>query len=116
MFWIKSTTEPTDSSQQQPTDRQTSNSQASSSGRGADGQAAHSGSAAGHLQAAAPSFHIENEQQQQTAQAGAGAAGLHKVALTLPPPARRDPAAPDDLPQGMQMGLSKLLKAVGLQR
>eukprot|EP00891_Asterochloris_glomerata_P002188 jgi/Astpho2/2188/fgenesh1_pg.00040_%23_36_t len=66
-------------------------------------------------QAAAPSFHIENEQQQQTAQAGAGAAGLHKVALTLPPPARRDPAAPDDLPQGTQMGLSKLMKAVGLQ-
>ena len=105
-----------DSSQQQPTNRQASNSQASSSGPSADRQAAHSSSAAAHLQAAAPSLHIENGQRQQAAPAGAGAGGLHKVALTLPPPARRDPAAPDDLPQGTQMGLSKLMKAVGLQR
>ena len=115
-FWIKSTTEPTGSSQQQPTDRHTSDSQTSSSGSSADRQAAHGSGAAVHLQAAAPSSHTENGQQQQAAPAGPRAAGLHKVALTLPPPARRDPAAPDDLPRGTQMGLSKLMKAVGLQR
>ena len=42
--------------------------------------------------------------------------GLHKVSLTLPPPARRDFAQPDQLPAATQASISKLLSACGLQR
>lgn len=42
--------------------------------------------------------------------------GLQKVSLTLPPPARRDFAQPDQLPAATQASISKLLSACGLQR
>lgn len=42
--------------------------------------------------------------------------GLHKVSLTLPPPARKDYAQPDQLPAATQASISKLLSACGLQR
>ena len=42
--------------------------------------------------------------------------GLHKVSLTLPPPARKDYAQPDQLPAATQASIGKLLSACGLQR
>ena len=42
--------------------------------------------------------------------------GMHKVALTLPPPAREDYAQPDQLPAATQASLGKLLSACGLER
>lgn len=41
--------------------------------------------------------------------------GMHKVALTLPPPARKDYAQPDQLPAATQASLGKLLSACGLE-
>ncbi len=47
---------------------------------------------------------------------GAVPDGLHKVSLTLPPPARKDYAQPDQLPAATQASIGKLLSACGLQR
>jgi len=49
-------------------------------------------------------------------QGGAIPDGLHKVSLTLPPPARKDYAQPDQLPAATQASIGKLLSACGLQR
>ncbi|DBA76668.1 hypothetical protein WJX79_007357 [Trebouxia sp. C0005] len=50
-----------------------------------------------------------------TQQGGAVSNGLHKVSLTLPPPARKDYAQPDQLPAATQASIGKLLSACGLQ-
>lgn len=42
--------------------------------------------------------------------------GLHKISLTLPPPARKDYAQPDQLPLATQASIGRLLSACGLQR
>lgn len=42
--------------------------------------------------------------------------GLHKISLTLPPPARKDYAQPDQLPLATQTSIGRLLSACGLQR
>ena len=42
--------------------------------------------------------------------------GLHKISLTLPPPARKDYAQPDQLPVATQASIGRLLSACGLQR
>lgn len=41
--------------------------------------------------------------------------GLHKISLTLPPPARKDYAQPDQLPAATQASIGRLLSACGLQ-
>lgn len=51
-----------------------------------------------------------------TQQGGVVPDGLHKVSLTLPPPARKDYAQPDQLPAATQASIGKLLSACGLQR
>ena len=63
------------------------------------------------------------QQTQQSPQPGATAPhtesvpdGLHKISLTLPPPARKDYAQPDQLPLATQASLGRLLSACGLQR
>ena len=42
--------------------------------------------------------------------------GLHKISLTLPPPARKGYAQPDRLPLATQASIGRLLSACGLQR
>ena len=60
--------------------------------------------------------HSRSVQAAEAQQTGTFPDGLHKVALTLPPPACTDYAQPDQLPAATQASIGRLLSACGLDR